>query len=152
MTHIIGPLRAAVVATYRRTAIAGLTLVILVLPACIATTVAARRITLGSDSGRVVTQPSKAQLVDGSIVLFREGFRVEGREVLGTGWRYDPTLRDSVSVSGLPMDSVAGVVAFGTSYDAAKSVGMSVAAGIGLLFALAIAFIAGCAATKCLRD
>ena len=141
MTRVTRPLRAA-----------GLTLAILAVPACVATTVLARRVALTSDSDRVVTQPAKAQLVDGSIVIFRDGFHVEESHLVGNGWRYDPALRDSVSISSIPVDSVAGVVAFRTGYDPAKSLGMSVAAGVALVFGLAIAFFAGCAATRCLRD
>jgi hypothetical protein len=100
----------------------------------------------------VVTQPAKAQLVDGSIVIFRQGFRVHDGQLRGAGWRYDPTLRDSVSVSVVPVDSVAGAVAFKTGYDPAKSLGMSAAAGVTLFFALGIAFVATCVATSCLKD
>lgn len=125
--------------------------VALAVSGCVATTVAARDVNLGSDSDRVVTQPAKAQLLDGSIVIFRDGFRKEGGQLRGTGWRYDPTLRDSVAVSAIPVDSVAGVVAFRTGYDPAKSLGMTAAAGVTLAFVLGIAFIATCYATSCLR-
>jgi hypothetical protein len=118
---------------------------------CVATTVAARDVNLRSDSDRVVTQPAKAQLRDGSIVIFRDGFRNEVGQLRGTGWRYDPTLRDSVAVSAIPVDSVAGVVAFRTGYDPAQSLGMTAAASVSLVFVLGIAFVAACYATSCLR-
>ena len=129
----------------------GFAAVALAVYGCVATTVGARDVKLGSDSDRVVTQPAKAQLLDGSIVIFRDGFRNEGGQLRGAGWRYDPTLRDSVGVSAIPVESVAGVVAFRTGYDPAKSLGMTAAAGVTLFFVLGVAFFAGCAATSCLR-
>lgn len=124
----------------------------LAMPACVASTVVAHPVALGTDSARVVTQAAKAQLVDGSIVTLPEGFRVDGGQLVGSGWRFAPTLRDSVRFSAIPTDSIAGVVTFRTSVDPAKSVGMSAAAAVMLAFALAIASIAGCAATSCLSD
>jgi len=137
MRRLVSGLRSAVVA--------------LAVSGCVATTVAARDVNLRSDNDRVVTQPAKAQLLDGSIVIFRDGFRNEGGQLRGTGWRYDPTLRDSVKVSAVPVDSIAGVVAFQTGYDPAKSLGMTAAASVTLVLVLGIVYVAGCYATRCLR-
>ena len=137
----------------RRSALAtSLTVAVLTTPACVASTVVAHRISLGSDSARVVTQAAKAQLIDGSIVTLPEGFHIDGNQLVGSGWRFTPTLRDSVQISAIATDSIASVVTFQTSVDAAKSVGMTAAAAVMLAFALAIAFIAGCAASSCLKD
>ena len=125
---------------------------LLAVQACVATTVTTRPIALGNDSARVVTQPARAQLLDSSIVVFHDGFRTDGGRLLGAGWRYKGTPQDSVSISAVPMDSVASVVTLETGYDTAKSLGMTAAAGVTLFFLLAIAFIAGCAATSCLRN
>jgi hypothetical protein len=45
--------------------------VALAVSGCVATTVAARDVKLGSDSDRVVTQPAKAQLLDALLVSWR---------------------------------------------------------------------------------
>jgi hypothetical protein len=136
----------------RRRALAPvIALALFALPACVASTIVGRRFSLGSDSGRVVTDAAKAQLVDGSIVTFPNGFRIEQRRVVGAGWRYDATLRDSLQVSTIDADSVAGIVAFRTAYDPAKSVGMTAAAGVIAFFGLLLAAVAACAVTSCMR-
>lgn len=138
--------------TRRRAFAATMAFVVLATPACVASTVVARRVAFGTDSARVVTEAAKAQLLDGSIVTLPDGFRVDGSQLVGSGWRFAATLRDSVRVSAIPTDSIAGLVTFRTTVDPAKSVGMSAAAAVMLAFGLAIAFVAGCAATSCLRD
>jgi len=153
MTRVITDARSAAGRRHRRGAVAmSLTLAVLMTAACVASSVVTHPVTLGSDSARVVTEAARAQLIDGSTVTLPEGFRVEGNQLVGSGWRFAPTGRDSVQVSAIPRDSVASVVAYGTAIDPAKSVGMSVAAAVTLAFLLAIAFIAGCAATSCLKD
>jgi len=126
--------------------------VVFATPACVASTVVAHPVALGTDSARVVTRAAKAQLVDGSIVTLPQGFRVDEGHLVGSGWRFAPTLRDSVPFSAISTDSITGVVTFRTAIDPAKSVGMSAAAGVTLAFLLGIAFVAACAATSCLRD
>jgi|SRR5689334_23527575 len=131
--------------------VASLALAVLAMPACIASSVVAHPVALGSDSGRIVTQAAKAQLVDGSIVTLPQGFHIDGNQLVGSGWRFTPTLHDSVQFSAIPRDSVAGVVTFGTAIDAAKSVGMSAAAVVTIAFLLGIALVATCAYTRCLN-
>jgi hypothetical protein len=135
----------------RRALASAVALALLALPACVASTIVGRRVSLGSDSGRVVTDAAKAQLVDGSIVTFPSGFRFEGRRVVGAGWRYDATLSDSARVSTIAADSVAGIFAYRTAYDPAKSVGMTAGAGVIAFFGLLLALVAGCAVTSCMR-
>jgi hypothetical protein len=135
----------------RRALASAFALALLALPGCVASTIVARRVSLGGDSAGVVTDAAKAQLVDGSIVTFPTGFRVEERRILGAGWRYDATLRDSVRVSTINADSVAGIVAFRTAYDPAKSVGMTAAGAVIAFFGLLLAFVAACAVTSCMR-
>jgi hypothetical protein len=126
-------------------------LVVLGASACVARGVVAGRVALGSDAPRAIQSAAKAQLIDGSLVTFPDGFRVDSGRVVGDGWRYGLTLHDSVRVTSIAVDSVAGMVAFRTAYDPAKSVGMTVAAAVTTFFALAIAAIVGCVATSCLR-
>ena len=149
MTHVILDVRSGWL--WRRGVAASLAFVVAATPACVAATVAAHPVTLGSDSAQVVRQRAKAQLIDGSIVTLPQGFRVEGSQLVGSGWRFAPTLHDSVHVSAIPRDSVAGVVTYGMSINAAKSVGMSAVAAVMLAFALVAVYVAGCVATSCLR-
>jgi hypothetical protein len=116
---------------------------------CISTAIVVSRV--GVDSARKLAYPSKAQLIDGSIVTFPDGARVDSGRVVGEGWRYGTTLHDSVRVISISADSVATLVAFRTAYDPAKSVGMTFAGAVATLLAGMAALFALCWATECLR-
>jgi hypothetical protein len=118
--------------------------------ACVATTVEARRLTV-RDTSFSLDAPARAQLTDGAIVVFSRGLRVEESRVIGEGWRYTPTLRDSVAVSSVPVDSVACLVAFRMAVDPAKSAAQSVATAVIASFLLLIGYYAACVASRCLR-
>lgn len=118
--------------------------------ACVATTVEARRLAI-RDTSFSLDAPARAQLTDGPIVVFSRGLRVEESRVMGEGWRYSPTIRDSVAVSSVPVDSVAGLVAFRMAVDPAKSAAQSVATAVTAFFLVLIGFYAVCVASRCLR-
>ena len=103
-----------------------------------------------ADSAPVhLNRPAKAQLRDGSIVVFPTGFRRENHQMVGNGWRFSPTLRDSVAVTAVAGDSIAGIVAFRTAFDPAQSVGMSVAAAVSLVIAGFFALLILCSSGAC---
>ena len=87
-----------------------------------------------------VATPVKAHLLDGSTVMFRTGVLVQRDTVWGEGIRYDLTLRDSARLRMLPLDSVIGMEAYRTKYDAGKTILYSAIAtggAIGLGVAIA---------------
>jgi hypothetical protein len=113
--------------------------------------VEAKRLTIVRDTSFAIANPLKAQLTDGSIVVFSSGAHVVDHRLLGEGWQFTPTIRDSVQVASVPLDSVVGVVAFRTKVDPGQSVGQSVAAIVTGLFGLIVGFYALCVATRCMR-
>ena len=77
---------------------------------------------------RRVESPMKAFLLDGSTILFPAGAVITVDSVLGSGTRHSFGLDDSVPVSGVSLDSLAGIEAFQGS----TNQGATVAATIGL--------------------
>ena len=84
---------------------------------CIATAIETKRLTIGGDSSFVVTSPAKAQLTDGSIVVFSHGSRVQAHRMIGEGWRFPPGVRDSEGVASVSADSIAAFITFRTTVD-----------------------------------
>ena len=82
-----------------------------------------------------VESPVKAHLIDGSTVVFRRGVSVASGVVSGTGMRYGLLLRDSTSVTELPLDSVIGMESFRTEVDGTKTFLVSTLATAGTLLA-----------------
>lgn len=80
------------------------------------------RLTLSNTDSAVVRSPVKAHLVDGTIVVFPSGVVVAHNRAIGNGWRYSVTLRDSSNVNGVLLDSVVGMEAFRTRYNAGRTV------------------------------
>jgi hypothetical protein len=94
-----------------------------------------------------VATPVKAHLVDGSTVVFPDGAILGGDTVRGIGWRYGLTLRDSVKVEAIPLDSIAGMESFEQTHDAAHGLIVSlVSTGVVLLggAVLAVAIFGSC--------
>lgn len=81
----------------------------------------------------VVRSPVKVHLMDGTIAVFSSGIVVVHNQALGSGWRYTPTLRESTQVSRIPLDSVVGMEAFRTHYNAGRTTAYSLIATGGLL-------------------
>lgn len=100
------------------------------------------------DSGAVVTGALRAHLLDGGVVLFRDGARVSPDTIAGRGWRYGFTRTDSARVDGVAMDSVAGLEAAPESHvDVPTTLLVSVAAtALGTVgtAALAVAIFGSC--------
>jgi hypothetical protein len=96
-----------------------------------------RLTTIRGDSA-VVNNPVKVHLVDGSVAVFRSGVVVAHDRAVGGGWKYSPTLRESTYVSVVPLDSVIGMEAFNTRYDAGRTIMYStIATGAVLLGSVA---------------
>jgi len=62
-----------------------------------------------------IESPSKAYLYDGSIVIFPNGFKVQDKQVIGQGKKFyfgkisSATMKDSLSVLKIPLDSIAAI-------------------------------------------
>ena len=80
-----------------------------------------------------VATPVKAHLIDGSTVMFRSGVLVQRDTVWGEGTRYDLTLRDSSKLRMVPLDSIVGMEAYRTKYDAGRTVLYSTLATVGAI-------------------
>ena len=94
-----------------------------------------------------VATPVKAHLVDGSTVVFDSGATVDSARVRGSGRRFDLTLRDSSTVTSVPLDSIVGMEAFEQSTAGVTSLLVSVlaTAGTGLAaIGLAVAIFGSC--------
>jgi len=71
-----------------------------------------------TDPGETQLPPyTKAHLVDGSTIVYREGFVIEDGQVTGTGTRYDISLQHLGTVDAIALDSVAAMESFGTVRD-----------------------------------
>lgn len=91
------------------------------------------RLTPTATDSAIVRSPVKAHLVDGTIAVFPTGITVVRDLILGDGWRYSATLRDSTRVSRIALDSVIGMEAFRTRYDAGRTIVYSAIATGGVL-------------------
>ena len=107
-----------------------------VLPACVFRSTRVR--SWDPDASTTVRTPVKVHLIDGAVVLFRDGFTVTGDTLSGLGMRYDPSLLDSLPVWRVPLDHVAGAEAFHLHVDGAMTV-------VGTLFATAGTVLGGTA-------
>jgi 1-acyl-sn-glycerol-3-phosphate acyltransferase len=65
-----------------------------------------------SPRGASPLHPVRAQLLDGSIVVFPDGATVAGDSLQGRGMRYDFTLRDSTAITAVPLGSVGGLASY----------------------------------------
>lgn len=86
------------------------------------------------DLGRLEKLPAesrgkacKVHLVDGSMVLFREGFELKDSALVGIGTKYDLTRTKSGSVWMVPRDSVASVLCYRQDSQTLQSIMMSFA-------------------------
>lgn len=96
------------------------------------------RVSVARSDSAVVNSPVKAHLMDGTIAVFPTGVIVAHNRAVGRGWRYTATLRDSTQVSSVPLDSVLGMEAFRTHYDAGRTITYSaIATGAVLVGSIA---------------
>jgi hypothetical protein len=93
-----------------------------------------------------VTTPVKAHLADGSIVVYWTGVDVTDSVLDGAGWRYTPTLQDSVRIRSVTLDSVIGLESFETGVDSgrtlAASIPATIAGGAAAAFGAALLMVA----------
>ncbi|HEV8150305.1 MAG TPA: hypothetical protein VGP61_09005 [Gemmatimonadales bacterium] len=98
-------------------------------------------------AGTTITTRSRAHLLDGSTVLFPLGFQVEGATVKGSGTRYRLRLDQGTPVSGIPLDSIAGIESYTGTSNPGASIGVSLLASAGVTVAgslLAVAIFGSC--------
>jgi hypothetical protein len=74
-----------------------------------------------------IKTPAKAHLKDGGVVLFPDGFRVEGGLLKGSGEKYDLTRQSRTLVQQVPLEDVAAL----EHYDKELRAGTSTGASIG---------------------
>ncbi len=86
----------------------------LVASACVFRGTRTREVYLGQ-SFATVTSRAKAHLVDGTTVMYRDGFTLRNDTLYGVGMRYNLALTSSTPVSIVPVDSVVGIESFHTS-------------------------------------
>jgi len=82
----------------------------------------------GSRAPRGVRSPAKAHLMDGSVVVLPEGFRIRSDSLVGPGTQFDATLSASSVFAAVPLDSVAGVEVFVEGVDPGATMGWSILA------------------------
>lgn len=85
-----------------------------------------------------LTVPVKAHLLNGAVVLFRDGATVTADSVIGSAVRYELTLLDSARVDGVPLDSIAALESFSPDLDRTQSTVLSTAASAGVAGATAV--------------
>jgi hypothetical protein len=94
-------------------------------------------------------EPYKVHLVDGSMVLFADGFEVKDRALVGKGMKYNLPRTDSSAVWMVPRDSIALVLRYREESQALQSVAMSLSvviafsALLGVLLSLGLSGIHG---------
>lgn len=55
----------------------------------------------------IARSPTKAHLIDGSVIVFAKGFEVKNDVLIGKGMRYPLTRQQGIAVTQVPLDSVA---------------------------------------------
>ena len=104
---------------------------------------------VNADSVAIQT-PVKAHLRDGSTVLYRAGVLLARDTLRGPGVRYALTLRDSIVISHVPLDSVAAMESFRRGTDGTVTAIVStLATGAGLVAAGVAAFVIVCSNSDC---
>lgn len=114
--------------------------------ACVFRGTRTREVDLGQ-SFATVTSRAKAHLVDGTTVMYRDGFTLRNDTVYGAGLRYDLTLTSSTLVSILPVDSVVGIESFHTTVNVPATLLGSALGTVATTFgvaALAVAIFGSC--------
>lgn len=111
--------------------------------ACIlvSSTTERERVAAASLGDTVVTSPTKAHLIDGSVIVFVDGFGLSGRRVLGTGQRFDASRKASVASTGIPLDSVLGFEVFRRRINPGRTLVYGTVSAVASTFALAAAAI-----------
>jgi hypothetical protein len=84
----------------------------LVAGACVVASTSTRRALLDPGTPQFVRTPVRAHMANGDVVVFPDGAAVTTTEIVGTGFRYDPTRKPTGSVSTLPIASVIGLESY----------------------------------------
>ena len=97
--------------------------------------------------GTTVLSRARVHLVDGTTVVYPNGFSVNGGTIQGVGARYDLFLAAKGEAGRVPVDSVVGVESYRQSTNMAATLGVStLATAVGLFAsaALAVAIFGSC--------
>jgi hypothetical protein len=93
-----------------------------------------------------IESPVKAHLADGSTVVYPAGIRVRGATVLpafiGTAFRWDLALRDSMPATAIPLDSILAMESYRDQVDGASSLVLSTLGAAGTMAGIGLAAVA----------
>jgi len=84
-----------------------------------------------------ITTPAKAHLKDGGVVLFPNGFRLEGNVLKGSGERYDLTRQSHTPVQEIALSDVAALEHYEKELQSGKSTAASAGCGVGTVLGIA---------------
>jgi hypothetical protein len=85
----------------------------------------------------------KVHMLDGSIIVLANGGAIDRNDIVGTGMRYDPTLRNATASGGpIPLDSVVGVETYERTVNPGRTLLYSAATTFVTLVGSAAAAIA----------
>lgn len=124
----------------RRVALAGL---VLFAGGCIlvSSTTERDRVAAAALGDTVVNAATKAHLIDGSVIVFADGFSLRGRQVRGSGQRFDASRKASVSSNGIAIDSVLGFEVFRRRINPGRTLVYGTVSAVASTLALAAAAI-----------
>jgi len=97
--------------------------------------------------GTVVQTPFRAHLLDGDVIVFDEGAKVDSIQVIGSGRRFDVLRATSVPSMGIALDSVLGFEVYQRTVNPGRTVLYSAAATTATVVgtaALAVAIFGSC--------
>lgn len=81
---------------------------------------------LSSQPDAHIHTPTKAHLKDGSVVIFSEGFKVVGEQLIGKGEKYDLSREKRAMVEEVPLRDVGALEVYEKQLDTATSTAVSV--------------------------
>ena len=103
---------------------------------CAFVTVASREVPVPGQPV-VVRAPAKAHLLDGSVVVFNQGFESRADTIYGRGVRYDLLRRDATEVEAVPIESIGAIERYDERGNAGVLLGLG---GIPASAALSLVF------------
>jgi hypothetical protein len=107
----------------------------------ISSTTRGRMLDKSAAAGTWVETPMKAYLVDGSVIVFGAGARVDNTHVIGDGRRFGAVRSDSVVVSGVSLDSVVGFEVYERTVNPIRTVVYSTLATTATVIASAATWV-----------
>ncbi len=117
------------------------------LAACVFSTMRVDEMPLPPRSAYDVVTPVKAHLSDGAVIVYRRGVRVTSDSLIGAGWMFSLSRRDSLPVTRHTLAGVVALESFRTDInEAATAIGVLGGTALAVLgtAALAVAIFGSC--------